>query len=171
MKSRHIVLALAFLVCAALLVFGNRSPSDPVVEAAPRARAPGGAQSPGAAAVAGIAALRSRAVLFGGGNGHHELFGSLSIPSPLPSAAPPQAEVPPLPPGPVVPSIPFIYLGKKSSDGGWEVYLARGDDTLIVHEQSIIDGAYRVQSIAPPTMKIVYLPAKLVQTVDIGSAD
>jgi hypothetical protein len=174
MKPRHIILALAFLVCAALLAFGNRSPSDQVVEAAPRARAPAATlpSGTGVAPVVGIAALRARTQLFGGGGDErHELFGSLSTTPPLPSVAPPQADVPPLPPTPAAPSMPFTYLGKKEADGKWEVYLARGDDTLIVHEQTIIDGAYRVQAITPPTMQIVYLPLKLVQTLDIGGAE
>ena len=67
--------------------------------------------------------------------------------------------------------MPFTYIGKQQSAGRWEVYLARGDDTLIVHDQMLIDGTYRVDSIAPPNMTLVYLPLKLVQTLDIGSAD
>jgi hypothetical protein len=67
--------------------------------------------------------------------------------------------------------MPFTYIGKQQSAGRWEVYLARGDDTLIVNDQTVIDGTYRVDSISPPTMTLVYLPLKLVQTLDIGSAD
>jgi len=40
-----------------------------------------------------------------------------------------------------------------------------------VREQTIIDGAYRIETIAPPTLTLVYLPTRLVQTLDIGSAD
>jgi hypothetical protein len=79
--------------------------------------------------------------------------------------------VPPLPPTPTAPSLPFTYLGKKAADGNWEVYLARGDDTVIVHEQSVIDATYRVEEVKPPTMTLVYLPLKLSQTLDIGAAD
>jgi len=67
--------------------------------------------------------------------------------------------------------MPFTYLGKEQTEGHWEVYLARGDDTLIVREQMVIDGVYRVEAITPPTMKLVYLPQKAVQALDIGSAD
>jgi hypothetical protein len=67
--------------------------------------------------------------------------------------------------------VPFTYLGKKAADGTWEVYLARGDDTLIVRERSVIDSTYRVEEIKPPTMRLVFLPLKLVQTLDIGDAD
>jgi hypothetical protein len=70
-----------------------------------------------------------------------------------------------------VPSLPFTYLGKQGADGNWEVYLTRGDETLIVRDQMVIDGSYRVDAIKPPNMTLVYLPLKLVQTMDIGSAD
>jgi hypothetical protein len=181
MKRSHVILGGVFLACAAVLAFTDRNPADQVVEAAPRTRAPAATMSaeqsespgsnPGAEPIVMIAALRARADLIGSGGGdRHDLFGSPFAP-PLPSAAPAQAEVPPLPPGPVVPSIPFTYLGKKAADGRWEVYLGRGDETLIVHDQMVIDGTYRVDEINPPTMKLVYLPAKLVQTIDIGSAD
>jgi hypothetical protein len=67
--------------------------------------------------------------------------------------------------------MPFTYLGKKSADGSWEVYLARGDETVIVRDQMVIDSTYRVESIKPPTLTLVYLPQKTVQIIDIGSAD
>ena len=70
-----------------------------------------------------------------------------------------------------MPGLPFTYLGKQGADGNWEVYLTRGDETLIARDQTVIDGTYRVDAIKPPTMTLVYLPLKLVQTMDIGSAD
>jgi hypothetical protein len=188
MKPRHLVLAGAVVVCAVLLFLANKQPADDVVEAAPHASArstavpeePGSgqisAQAGGAGAnsagIVAIAALRARGdLLRSAGADHRDLFGSPLSPLSLPSAAPAHAEVPPLPPTPVAPSVPFTYLGKKAADGTWEVYLARGDDTLIVRERSLIDSTYRVEEIKPPTMKLVYLPLKLVQTLDIGDAD
>jgi hypothetical protein len=35
----------------------------------------------------------------------------------------------------------------------------------------VIDSTYRVESIKPPVLTLVYLPQKTVQTIDIGSAD
>ncbi len=174
MKRQHVLLALAFVTCAGFLVFGNRNPDDPVVEAAPRANRSEATPVAGAAAApaVSIAVLRSRADLFGGASdAHHDLFGSRSWAPPLPSMAPANAEVPPLPPLPAAPAMPFTYLGKKAADGSWEVYLARGDETVIVHDQTVIDANYRVDTIKPPTMTLVYLPLKLVQTIDIGSAN
>ncbi|HEV3106594.1 MAG TPA: hypothetical protein VGZ01_13000 [Trinickia sp.] len=175
MKRKHIILAALFVLSAGLLVFADKNPADPVVEAAPHASARAAtppARSGGAGPIVSIAALRPRAELVGSADGeHHALFGTLSLAPPLPSAAPANAAVPPLPTSPPVPSMPFAYIGKQAADGRWEVYLARGDDTLIVRERDVIDGTYRVDVISPPTMTLVYLPLKLAQTLDIGSAD
>ncbi|GAB7524995.1 hypothetical protein [Paraburkholderia sp. 2C] len=188
MKPLHAVLAVAFVVCGGLLIFGNHDSPDQVVEAAPRAGAAGraagqagaadrGESAPSAAStdngsMVSIGALRSRSELFGAaGNGHHELFGSQTWAPALPSVAPAGAQVPPLPSEPMAPNLPFTYIGKKASDGAWEVYLARGDETVIVHDKSMIDATYRVDAIKPPVLTLMYLPLKLVQTIDIGSAD
>jgi hypothetical protein len=190
MKTKHAVMAVAFVVCAGLLVFADRTPPDQVVEAASRtvrgpaapADATNSTNNPDAMSAtngahggpaAGILALRSRTELFGAGDSgaHHELFGSQSWGPSLPSMAPANSQIPPLPPLPAAMVMPFTYLGKKSSDGVWEVYLARGDETLIVHDQTVIDSVYRVESIKPPVLTLVYLPQKTVQTIDIGSAD
>jgi hypothetical protein len=174
MKRSHIALALAFVGCGAVLLFTDRNPADPIVEAAPRASGPDATRAAGAggAAVVSIAALRARSELFGADHGEHrDLFGSQSWAPPLPSVAPADAQVPPLPPLSAAPGMPFTYIGKKSADGGWEVYLARGDETVIVHDKSVIDANYRVDAIKPPSLTLVYLPLKLVQTIDIGSPD
>jgi hypothetical protein len=176
MKRKHLILAALFVGSAGVLAFADKDPADPIVEATPHADTRSGtsAARPGAGSVVSIAALRPRAELVGAAgaasDAHHDLFGSLSS-VPLPSAAAASADIPPLPTAPLTPAMPFTYLGKEQAEGHWEVYLARGDDTLIVREQMVIDGVYRVEAITPPTMKLVYLPQKAVQTLDIGSAD
>lgn len=176
MKRKHVILGLLLLLGAGLLAFASMNPPDQVVEAVPRTSARSAAQvahsGTSTNAHVTITALRARSELIAPADtAHHTLFGSLSPTPPLPSAAPAGADVPPLPPEPAVPSVPFTYLGKQSADGHWEVYLGRGDETLIVHEQMVIDGTYRVDAITPPTMALVYLPLKQVQTLDVGSAD
>lgn len=182
MKRQHAILALAFVVCAAVLAFTGKEPTDQVVEAAPRTAtstttststsAMTRVASHGTTPNIGIAELRARQDLFASvDGGHHDLFGSRFGAPPLPSAAPANADVPPLPPLPAAPSVPFTYLGKKWADGSWEVYLARGDETVIVKEQTVIDATYRVEEVKPPSMTLVYLPLKLIQTLDIGAAD
>jgi hypothetical protein len=68
----------------------------------------------------------------------------------------------------VAPALPFVYLGKVLENGVWEVFLARGNETLIVRKQMVIDGAYRVDTIAPPSMTMTYLPLQQVQQINIG---
>lgn len=85
---------------------------------------------------------------------------------------PPPPPKPPPPPPPVAPPLPYTFIGKALSDGAWEVFLARGSDrTLIVRNQMVLDGAYRVDAIAPPVMKLTYLPLNQVQQLNIGVAD
>ncbi|MET0855151.1 MAG: hypothetical protein ABWY27_00260 [Telluria sp.] len=79
---------------------------------------------------------------------------------------------PPLPsPPPTAPPLPFTFLGKAVEKGEWEVFLARGAETLIVRNKTVIDGVYRVDAIAPPAMTFTYLPMNQVQQLNIGVRD
>jgi hypothetical protein len=71
----------------------------------------------------------------------------------------------------VAPPLPFNYFGKAVQDGAWEVYLARGDKTYVVRNSTVIDGAYRVDRIAPPLLTVTYLPLNQVQQINIGAID
>ncbi|WP_413345644.1 hypothetical protein [Massilia sp. CT11-108] len=73
---------------------------------------------------------------------------------------------------PTAPPLPFTFIGKSVGDGAWEVYLARGDRTYVVREKgAVIDGTYRVESIAPPVLTLTYLPLNQVQQLNIGVFD
>ncbi len=85
------------------------------------------------------------------------------------SPSPPVVVAPP--PKPTAPPLPFTYLGKKQENGKWEAYLARGGDTYVVREHSMIDSTYRAEAITPTTVTITYLPLKQVQKLAIGEAD
>jgi hypothetical protein len=169
MKPRHAVLGLTLLVAAGFAFFGDKTPNPP--KAAPRSAAPQRAPAP---PVAGkepaIVRLIPRAQLIAGdadpiGQGEDVFLSQdWTPPPPKPGPAPP-------PPPPAAPPLPFTYLGKSVGQGSWEVYLARGDQTFIVHVDSVIDGVYRVDAIAPPTMKLTYLPLKQVQQINIGVLD
>ena len=91
------------------------------------------------------------------------------MPAPPPHAFLPAAPPPP-PPIPTAPPMPFIYLGKKLEDGQWEVYVARNDTLYIVHKHSLLDAAYRVDSITSANMTMTYLPLNQQQTLTIGTA-
>jgi hypothetical protein len=91
--------------------------------------------------------------------------------TPPPPPPPPPQPAPP-PPPPTAPPLPFTFIGKSVGDGAWEVYLARGDRTYVVREKgAVIDGTYRVESIAPPVLTLTYLPLNQVQQLNIGVFD
>jgi hypothetical protein len=179
MKQRHLILAATLAGAAWLAFFGDKTPAgniaEPVVRAANRpAVRPAAPSASHATAKAGsvpeIEALIAREELIGGAQAAAgasvALFGSQNWNPPQP---PPPKPAPP--PPPTAPPVPFTYLGKKSEDGKWEVYVGRGDQTLILHENSEIDGTYRVDAIRPPTMTLTYLPLKQSQTLAIGGAE
>ncbi|MFZ6755234.1 hypothetical protein ACO0KY_17870 [Undibacterium sp. Dicai25W] len=84
---------------------------------------------------------------------------------------PPKPAKPAPPPPPVAPPLPFQYLGKKSEDGVVEVYLGSGDKSYVVQKGAVINGLYKVESIAPPIMTMTYLPLNQLQTIQIGSLE
>lgn len=92
----------------------------------------------------------------------HDLFASRSWAPPPAAAAAPLAPMPIAAPAPP----PFTYLGKRRDDQGWQVYLGRGDLSLIVREGETIEGGYRVESIKPPTLTLVRADSK--QQIAIG---
>lgn len=192
MKPRHLLMAVALAGAAALVVFGDKTPAGSgVAEAvdrrpqpaaagtaapalpatAPAAPAPAANDAKPAAAEVQILRLLPRGELIGesgegsfGGAG--AVFGSQNWTPPPP---PPQA--PPPPPPPQAPPLPFTYIGKAASEGAWEVFLARGEKTYVVRAQMVIDGVYRVDAVAPPMLKLTYLPLNQSQQLNIGVPD
>ncbi|KQV45526.1 MULTISPECIES: hypothetical protein [unclassified Duganella] len=180
MKPRHMLMGAALLCAAALVLFGDKAPNDTVAEAVERkpARAPA-ASAPPAVKVAHAAAgetsilrLVPREELIGEvGEGSFKskdgVFGgqNWNPPPPPPTAA---ELKPPPPPPPTAPPLPFQFLGKAAADGQWEVYLGRGEQTFVVKKGMQIDGTYRVDAIAPPTLTMTYLPMNQVQQLNIG---
>lgn len=180
MKPRHMLMGVALMGAAALVLFGDKAPSDTVAEAVERkpARVPATSAPPaeksagatvGAASIlrlvpreeligeVGEGSFKSKDGVFGGQNWN---------PPPPPPAA---AELKPAPPPPpTAPPLPFQYLGKAAADGQWEVYLGRGEQTFVVKKGMQIDGTYRVDAIAPPNLTLTYLPMNQVQQLNIG---
>ncbi|MGO4381533.1 hypothetical protein [Pseudoduganella sp. RAF53_2] len=143
------------------------SPAGPA-SAPTLARATGGADKQPVA----ILPLIPRAQLIGeAGDGSFKsadgVFGGQTW-NPPPPPPPPPVQAPP-PPPPTAPPLPFAVIGKAVADGQWEVYLSRGaDQTYVVRKSTVIDGMYRVDNIAPPTMTMTYLPMNQVQQLNIG---
>lgn len=66
------------------------------------------------------------------------------------------------------PALPFTMIGKHQIDGKWEIFLASGQNDYVVHEQDIINEQYKIESIRPPVMTLIYLPLNTRQTMQIG---
>jgi hypothetical protein len=191
MNKRVLALLAVALAIGVLLLVDRPQPDSGVVEPVERAaRAPAAAAAvapltesaavrPAVGGKAGsaepaILRLVPRAELVGGDDeaiGGDAVFGMQNWNPPQP-APPAQANVaPPPPPPPMAPPLPFTYLGKANEAGRWEVYLSQGEKTYVVKAKETIDGVYRVDAIAPPTLTLTYLPLNQVQTLNIGVLD
>ena len=175
MKPRHIAMGVALVAAAGLLVFGDNTPEDVVAEPVERAQAPAAAgevkAKPEKDKNVAILRLVPRELLIGDSEdrfnqGENGVFArqDWTPPPPPPAPAPP-------PPPPSAPPLPFTFIGKSLQDGVWEIYLARGDRTHLVRENTVIDGMYRVDAIKPPVLTLTYLPLNQVQQLNIGVFD
>lgn len=177
MKPRHITMAVALVLAAGLVVFGDKTPEDAVAEPVERASirpaAPGVRSESGKEAAPAILRLLPRETLIGGderfGQEGPAVFGRQDWTPPPPP--PPPAQAAPPPPPPSAPPLPFTYIGKSLQEGRWEIFLARGDRTYLVREAAVIDGTYRVDAIKPPVLTLTYLPLNQVQQLNIGVFD
>ncbi|QBE62500.1 hypothetical protein [Pseudoduganella lutea] len=185
MKSRHVLMGAALVVAVGLAVFGDNAPENDVAEPVERAQVPAAQQvrAPRTAAREGATPPASGAILrlipraeligatgegaFKGGDG---VFAGQNLNPPPPPPEAPRGPPPP-PPAPTAPPLPFTVLGKGVADGAWEVYLARPDRTYIARVGTVIDGMYRIDTIAPPTLTVTYLPLNQVQQLNIGVMD
>jgi hypothetical protein len=99
------------------------------------------------------------------------LSGTLFVANlPAPSAkAAAEAVAAVAPPAPVIVPVPYVVLGKTLVSGKVEVFLGKGDAVLIARESEVLDGAWRVDQIKPPLMRLTYLPLKQENQISIGS--
>jgi hypothetical protein len=201
-KPRQVILGLALAAAAVLAAFGDKTPAGGIAEPAERAgaqavpvHAPAPAPSrPSVSPVPApapqtdktaradgasqpVLALVPRDVLIGDGEtafgqGQKDAGPFAHQDWTPPPPPPPPPEPAPPPPPPTAPPLPFTFIGKSVADGAWEVYLARGDRTYVVHQKGdVIDGTYRVDAIAPPVLTLTYLPLNQVQQLNIGVFD
>jgi hypothetical protein len=192
-KPRHALMGVALAGAILLVAFGDRTPADDIAGAVARpgaaahpvallvptparaaAAASAAVSAPAGAGEQAILALVPRATLIGdsddrfqqGDNGAGPFAHQDWTPPPPPPAAPAP------PPPPSAPPLPFTFIGKSVGDGAWEVYLARGERTYVVRDKgAVLDGTYRVESIAPPVLTLTYLPLNQQQQLNIGVFD
>jgi hypothetical protein len=180
-KPRQLIMALALLGAGALLIWGQDEEAVPEVRSRPERRltvesrseapqltSPARPRSGTTAENAGVLRLRPREApprWDPDGGGPAGLFASHSWEPPPPPVAPAP------PPPPTAPPLPYTYVGKKLEAGAWEVYLARGDQVLVVRPDTVIENTYRVGAILPPTLNLTYLPLNQLQPLSIGAPD
>ena len=91
-----------------------------------------------------------------------------NVPAPSAKAAA-EAAAAAAPPAPVIVPVPYVFLGKTLVSGKVEVFLGKGDAVLIARESEVLDGAWRVDQIKPPHMRLTYLPLKQENQISIGA--
>jgi hypothetical protein len=160
------------LVGSALLaLFGDKTPVDGAVVAV-ASRAPvassghsaAGLTAPAPQPEARVLVPREQLVTSGQRAPVRDLFSQHSWTPPSPKIKPMVLPEP----VPTAPPLPFAYLGKKLEGGAWEVYLGQGEKTFVVREGQVLEGQYRVESIKPPQMGLMYLPLGQAQNLSIG---
>lgn len=97
-------------------------------------------------------------------------FGVSRAPAPRAAAAAPAQAAPQAPAVPTAPPMPYRVAGQLVRDGVPLVVLAREDRVLIVREGEILDGGYRVESIAPGGVTLVYTALDVRETLPFSSA-
>ena len=68
------------------------------------------------------------------------------------------------------PPLPFRYVGRLVHNGRAELLLMRGAVLHSIAEGDEIDGEYRVERISGAAIQFTYLPARIVQTLDLTAA-
>ena len=167
--ARRHSLLFVLLVASAGIVAWDRLRAKPVGVAAAVARPAGKATAPSAMptrdAAPAIAKLRPRTDYLAEGV---DAFPALNPPAPSTVAAPPPQAME-TPPRPTAPPIPFTVIGKKLEGGTWEVYLAKGELTYVVRQGDVVADDYRVSTITPTQMTLLYLPLNEQQTLQTGT--
>jgi len=72
---------------------------------------------------------------------------------------------------PTAPALPFSYLGQQRIDGRVEVFLAQGEQVLVVPVKGQIDQSYRVDAVTPTFVTFTYLPLNRPQQLSTGVND
>ena len=188
-KKRWFVLVPLLAGASWLAVFGDKTPSNTANQTvgsgaqsatvdktlAPqlqRQTSPDVSNTSGTLATAtSVHALVARAELFpvpkNKNTAVRDLFANRSW---TPPPAPVKLAPPAPPPTPVAPPLAFTFIGKKLEAGAWEVFLARGEQSFVVREGSVIDNTYRIDKIFPPNLTLTYLPLGQAQSLSIGES-
>ncbi|MET0778477.1 MAG: hypothetical protein ABWZ65_23665 [Pseudomonas mandelii] len=70
---------------------------------------------------------------------------------------------------PVVPPMPFQFVGKLADRADLQVFLQNGEKIYVVRKGDVIDDTWRIEGISDVELSLVYLPLHLAQTLSVGS--
>lgn len=156
------------LGAGALALFGDRAPTGGVAAAVVGSTAVAVQQQ--AAPLASPAILPiDRTRLYPATPLHKPAADLFAVVAWLPAAAP--AVVVALSRTETLPLLPSLtVIGKKYENSAWEVYLVRGNETLIAREGATLDDGLRVERIAPPSMTLTVHSTGQTVSLDIGEA-
>ena len=81
------------------------------------------------------------------------------LPPPPPPAPPAVIQPPTEPPALIEPPMPYQYMGRlKMDDGSTEIYLAKGQESVVAHVGDNLDTNYKLLSMDDNKLIIAYLP-------------
>jgi hypothetical protein len=69
----------------------------------------------------------------------------------------------------VAPAMPYRIAGKVIHDGAAEIVLAKGDSVVTAREGDKLDGGYRVESIKPDHVVLLYVPLGAREKLPLSS--
>ena len=87
------------------------------------------------------------------------------MPPPPPPPPPAPVAAPMAPPPPVAPPFPYQLIGRLDEGGKPVALLAGPSRTVAAREGEVLDGQWRVQSVQPSGVQLVWLPAQLPQSI------
>lgn len=87
----------------------------------------------------------------------------------VPRIAEPEIAVNPQPAQPVMPTNPYVYVGKLIEDGEMRVFLTNGQKNYVVKTGDTLEDTWQVKSIESTEMILFNLPTQTQVSVQIGA--
>jgi len=163
-RKRRLIFWLVIAGAAAVAASFAPAPTPPAREVATTTTKPSPAVE--GAAPAGLAALPERESI---GRPRGDAFAARSWAPPAPPPAAPRAPARVAAPRPVVPPMPYRVAGQVVHGEGAQVVLAKGDTILTVREGEMLEGGYRVESIGPDGVTLLYVPLGVRENLPLVS--
>lgn len=167
MRKRRLIFWLVIVGLTAVAASFVPAPTPPPAQEA--ATAPPPASAPEGAAPGGLASLPERESI---GRARGDAFAARSWAPPAPPPAPraaPRAAAPVKPARPAPPPMPYRVAGQVAQGEGAQVVLATGDTILTVREGELLEGGYRVESIGPDSVTLLYVPLGVREKLPLDS--